>query len=162
VVERSALSQFGLRNRCERQSRRKHHQSEEAKTATSPLRASTTPLIFLTAPTIRSNKDSVQTYVDYNKPTSEDLTTRSGNITTAIKGYNSALSTYQFQKLVEEGSRSPSTTDFRSDKMKSYSKIKRQSAIDSAFTTWSDNWKSYAEVLAAPKKRPAPLEPTRA
>jgi hypothetical protein len=33
--------------------------------------------------------------------------------------------------------------------MKSYSTIKRQSAIDSAFTTWSDNWKSYAETLAA-------------
>jgi hypothetical protein len=50
--------------------------------------------------------------------------------------------------LVEDGSITFNDSTL-GDKMKSYSTIKRQSAIDSAFTTWSDNWKSYAETLAA-------------
>jgi hypothetical protein len=147
VVERSALSQFGL-----------HTDASGKSLKTPPLKKPKTNNVATSSQYYTTylpdstnypvNKDSVQTYVDYNKPTSEDLTTRSGNITTAIKGYNSALSTYQFQKLVEDGSITFNDSTLGA-KMKSYSTIKRQSAIDSAFTTWSDNWKSYAETLAA-------------
>jgi len=147
VVERSALSQFGLRTDTSGKivENTIKKEAEDSNVATSSQYYTTYLPDSTNYPV---NKDSVQTYVDYNKPTSEDLTTRSGNITTAIKGYNSALSTYQFQKLVEDGSITFNDSDLGA-KMKSYSTIKRQSAIDSAFTTWSDNWKSYAEILAA-------------
>jgi hypothetical protein len=147
VVERSALSEFGLHADVSGKVV-ENTTAEEAKTNNVATSSQYYTTYLPDSTNYPVNKDSVQTYVDYNKPTSEDLTTRSGNISTAIKGYNSALSTYQFQKLVEDGSITFNDSTL-GDKMKTYSTIKRQSAIDSAFTTWSDNWKSYAETLAA-------------
>ncbi len=147
VVERSGLSEFGLHADVSGKVV-ENTTAEEAKTNNVATSSQYYTTYLPDSTNYPVNKDSVQTYVDYNKPTSEDLTTRSGNISTAIKGYNSALSTYQFQKLVEDGSITFNDSTL-GDKMKTYSTIKRQSAIDSAFTTWSDNWKSYAETLAA-------------
>jgi hypothetical protein len=147
VIERSALSQYGLT--ATKDASGNITKVDENTAATTGV-ATTSQYYTTYLPTSANypvDKDTVQTYVDYNKPTSEDLTTRSGNITTAIKGYNSALSTYQFSLLIDEGKITFSNTDIE-EQVKSYSKIKRQSAVDSAFTTWSDNWKSYAEVLA--------------
>ena len=147
VVERSGLSKFGLHTDS---SGKVVENADESEAKTNNVATSsqyyTTYLPDSTSYPV--NKDNVQTYVDYNKPTSEDLTTRSGNIATAIKGYNSALSTYQFEMLVNNGSITFNDKTLGS-KMMSFSTIKRQAAVDSAFTTWSDNWKSYAETLAA-------------
>jgi hypothetical protein len=145
VVERSALSQYGLRKEGNQ-----YVENATADEAAAANQASSSAYYTTYLPSSSSypvNKDTVQTYVDYNKPTSEDLTTRSGNISTAIKGYNSALSTYQFSLLINEGKIKFSNTEIESQ-VQQYSKTKRQAAVDSAFTTWSDNWKSYAEVLA--------------
>jgi hypothetical protein len=147
VVERSGLSKFGLHT--DSSGKVVENANEAEATANNVATSSQYYTTYLPDSTSYPvNKDNVQTYVDYNKPTSEDLTTRSGNIATAIKGYNSALSTYQFEMLVNNGSITFNDKTLGS-KMMSFSTIKRQAAVDSAFTTWSDNWKSYAETLAA-------------
>lgn len=145
VVERSALSQYGLRKVGNQYVANTTKAEADAANQASSSAYYTTYLPSSTSYPV--NSENVQTYVDYNKPTSEDLTTRSGNVTTAIKGYNSALSTYQFSLLIDEGAIKFSNTEIESQ-VKQYSKTKRQASVDSAFTTWSNNWKSYAELLA--------------
>jgi len=145
VVERSALSQYGLHKEGDQYV--ENTTADEAKAANQASSSAYYTTYLPSSTSYPVDKDAIQTYVDYNKPTSEDLTTRSGNISTAIKGYNSALSTYQFSLLISEGKITFSNPEIE-NQIKSYSQTKRQSAVDSAFTTWSDNWKSYAEVLA--------------
>jgi len=149
VVERSALSQFGLS---------KDASGAYVENATQTAGVANNSQYFTTYlpdsssyPSDTSGK--LKTYVNYNNPTSEDLTTRSNNISTAIKGFNSALSTYQFQLLVEKkqivfNDKDNEAIKALEDEIKLYSQEKRLSSRDTAFNTWSDNWKSYAEVLA--------------
>ena len=149
VVERSALSQFGLS---------KDSSGVYVENATQTAGVANNSQYFTTYlpdsssyPSDTSGK--LKTYVNYNNPTSEDLTTRSNNISTAIKGFNSALSTYQFQLLVEKkqvvfNDQNSETIKSLENEIKLYSREKRLSTRDTAFNTWSDNWKSYAEVLA--------------
>jgi hypothetical protein len=145
VVERSALSQYGISQNSSGQYVENDTQTDGTPTTSQYY---TTYLPDSTNyPTASDKTTKLSTYVNYNNPTSEDLTTRSNNISTAIKGYNSALSTYQFQLLVNRGAITFSNDSVLTE-MKNYSTIKRQSAVDSAFTTWSDNWKSYAETIA--------------
>jgi len=149
VVERSALSQFGLS---------KDSSGVYVENATQTAGVANNSQYFTTYlpdsssyPSDTSGK--LKTYVNYNNPTSEDLTTRSNNISTAIKGFNSALSTYQFQLLVEKkqivfNDKDNEAIKALEDEIKLYSQEKRLSSRDTAFNTWSDNWKSYAEALA--------------
>src|SRR5574344_1626062 len=121
VVERSGLSKFGLHT--DSSGKVVENANEAEATANNVATSSQYYTTYLPDSTSYPvNKDNVQTYVDYNKPTSEDLTTRSGNIATAIKGYNSALSTYQFEMLVNNGSIAFNDVTL-GNKMKSFSTI---------------------------------------
>ncbi len=89
------------------------------------------------------------TYVNYNNEKdsqSAAWNTRQSRITSALKNYNGAMSTYIFQKLIEDG-----TVKFADDDMekriKNYSSTKRISTKDSNFETWTTNWKTYAEMI---------------
>lgn len=88
------------------------------------------------------------TYDNYNKQQTSDWTTRSNTLVTDIKGYNSCLSTYEFQMLFDEGAIKFDNSDLE-EEIKRYTTDKRLSAKDDAFTTWSDNWRTYAEQIDA-------------
>jgi hypothetical protein len=149
VVERSALSEFGL----SQDASGKYVENSTATdgTPTSSQYYTTYLPDSENYPTTADKKTKLATYVNYNNPTSEDLTTRSGNISTALKGFNTSLSTYQFQLLVEKKqvdfSSSTTAKNILAD-IEKYSTIKRQSADTTAYNTWCDNWKSYADLLA--------------
>ncbi len=95
------------------------------------------------------NGTKMSTYVNYNVHDSSEYATRAGWISSAIKSsFSDNISTYLFQKLVEEGK-----IEFKDEEIatsiKNYIKIKRKSTSDSSHKTWSDNWKEYAEELVA-------------
>lgn len=96
---------------------------------------------------VGTNGENKVTFVNYNNENdSAAWNSRQGKITSAVQNYNSSSNTYIFQKLVEDG-----TVKFTDEEMKArienYSSTKRQSAMDDSFQTWSENWKSYAEML---------------
>ncbi len=89
------------------------------------------------------------TYVNYNnesKSQSATWNTRQSRISSALKNYNGALSTYIFQQLIEGG-----TVKFKDEDMEkriqNYSATKRLSTKDSNYETWTNNWKTYAEMI---------------
>ena len=88
------------------------------------------------------------TYVNFNISSSTSWTERANEVSDEITSYNPNLSSYNFQRLVEEGAIEFADQSIEND-MKTYVQTSRQSNIDSAFTTWSDNWKAYAEKIAA-------------
>lgn len=145
VVQRSALSQYGI-----------SYDSASKKYVENGTQVTATPTInqYYTTytpssskyPTDTSNSEPLTTYVNYNATEVSDWNTRSGTVSTAIKGFNSNLNTYQFQLLFDSGSITFNDTTLEAQ-VKNYSQTKRQSSVDTAFTTWSDNWKKYAELL---------------
>jgi hypothetical protein len=99
-----------------------------------------------------ANGNNLTTYVNFNKQTTSAYSERSKAITSDIKSYNSSLSTYLFQKLCEYGSitfANNTQASAMKDEIMTYSRTKRQSDTDTAFTSWKDAWKTYAEVLSA-------------
>lgn len=99
-------------------------------------------------PTYGSNNDDVTTYVNYNKNSISEFSDRRGKIETAITSYLSDLNTYEFQRLFENGSITFTDSKLESD-VKNYSVTKRQSTQDDLWNTWKNNWKEYAEQIAA-------------
>ena len=99
-------------------------------------------------PTSESGQNKI-TFINYNNESSSQSSvwnTRQGTITTAVKNYNGALSTYIFQKLIENGSIKFSSSEMK-DRIQNYSVTKRQSTKDDSYQTWKDSWKTYAEML---------------
>jgi hypothetical protein len=147
IVQRSALSQYGLTTDA----------SGNVVEATSDLTSNGIPTLSEYYSTVNpgdstypvdSSGKAVTTYVNFNKQTTQAYSDRSKKITSDIKSYNSSLSTYLFQKLYEGGN--ITFTDSKlEDEMMTYSRTKRQSDKDTAFTSWKTAWKTYAEVLSA-------------
>ncbi|MCH3909113.1 MAG: hypothetical protein LKJ81_02460 [Bacilli bacterium] len=149
VVERSALSQYGL-TESNGQIVENTDDSESTGTPTLSDYYTTSNPGDSSYPTYKdgSTTKNMTTYVNYNKTTSQDYADRSGAITSDIKSYNSALNTYFFEKLVNDQSVKFNDSTLE-DEMMVYSQTKRQSAKDTNFTSWKDSWKTYAEVLEA-------------
>ncbi len=98
-------------------------------------------------PTNDDGEDKL-TYVNYNneKNQSAAWNTRQGKITSALKNYNGAMSTYIFQDLINEG-KVKFTSEDMEKRIQNYSATKRLSTKDSNFETWTTNWKTYAEMI---------------
>nr|MCR4562525.1 hypothetical protein [Bacilli bacterium] len=92
------------------------------------------------------NKANKTTYVNLNKQLTSDISARASGLAGVIKSYNSNLDTYHFEWLVENNKVTFADEQLEAD-MKSYCSTKRSNTVDSAFDTWKDNWKSYAEAL---------------
>ncbi len=98
-------------------------------------------------PTYGADKKDKDTYVNTNAGKDSSIyTTRQGRITNAVKTYNSALSTYIFQSLIEDGS-IKFADETLGKRIRNYSITKRQSTKDDNYQTWVKNWKSYAQKL---------------
>ena len=151
VVQRDALSQYGL-----------SATSNTITENTVPTDGTATLSQYFTTknpdlagyPTDSASKP-LTTYVNYNRNNSTDYNTRSGNIVSGVKSYNGALSTYLFEKLIN-GIDGVGKLNFKDASfeaaMMNYCKQKRQSTKDDSFTTWTNGWKSYAEMLQAQKE----------
>jgi|GEM_PF-603481 hypothetical protein len=91
----------------------------------------------------------LSTYVNFNVHDKGEYSKRAGWISESVKNsFSSNQSTYLFQYLVENGKIQFNDASLESA-IKNYVKIKRQSTYDSAYKTWSDNWREYAEALVA-------------
>ncbi len=89
------------------------------------------------------------TFINYNnEQDSQSATwnTRQNRITNAVKNYNGAISTYIFQRLIEQGS-IKFVDEAMEKRVQNYSKTKRISTKDDNYQTWVTNWKSYAEKI---------------
>ena len=94
------------------------------------------------------DKKDLTTYINYNKNSQNEFSDRRSKVETAITSYLSDLNTYEFQRLFENGS--VTFTDKNLEKnVKNYSVTKRQSTQDDLWNTWKNNWKEYAEQIAA-------------
>jgi hypothetical protein len=145
IVQRSALSEYGI------------SQDVSGKYIENTAQQASTPTLsqYYTIYTpdqsgypVDSSQKALKTFVNFNVQTSSALSTRSSTLSSAIKGYNSNLSSYQFEMLVGDGSISFSDESLKKE-MQTYSQVKRQASADSAFTTWKNNWKEYAEAIEA-------------
>lgn len=144
VIERSALSQYGL----DTTNKENTAAVDGTATLTQYYTTYTPASSYYPTYTDGGTSKSLNTWVNFNAQESSEWNTRSGNLVSDIKGYNSNISSYQFQSLVEGGSITFSDTSIE-DELKTYSKTKRQSTTDDNFTSWSDKWKSYAELIEA-------------
>lgn len=99
-------------------------------------------------PTYGEDKKDLTTYINYNKNSQNEFSDRRSKVETAITSYLSDLNTYEFQRLFENGA--VTFTDSNLEKnVKNYSVTKRQSTQDDLWNTWKNNWKEYAEQIAA-------------
>lgn len=89
---------------------------------------------------------AMDTYINYNKQLNSDHTTRQGTIIDDVKNYNTSLSTYIFKNLVDTDSIHFTSSTMES-RIQTYSKTKRQSEVDDAYSSWNTDWKSYAELI---------------
>lgn len=108
-------------------------------------------------PTYTDNDGNTQrltTFVNYNHPQTSDQNTRSGNLISEIRGYNDNLTTFQFQSLVENNDIEFLDRDVEAQ-LQTYVRTARQSTMDDNFETWSDHWKSYAELIQAQEEERA-------
>ncbi len=152
IVQRSGLSQYGLKE--------ENGQIVEATEESATDKKSTSLSDYYTTYTPSQDNypkaEGVErsTYVNYNVQQTSDFNTRANTITDEIKGYNSNLNTYWFQYLVESQKESQKieftddAKDIKSDIM-TYCQTKRDSTLATNVTTWEDNWKEYAEQIAA-------------
>lgn len=151
VVQRSALSQYGLspvhgtdpitENVAEVNDQNIATLSEYYTTATPSMSR---------YPTYTEGDENVPmtTYVNYNTQTTSSFNTRANTVSDDIRGYNDNLSTYQFQRLVEDGNIVFANQKIESE-METYVQTSRMKTSNSNFETWSDNWTSYAEMIAS-------------
>jgi hypothetical protein len=145
IVQRSALSEYGI----SQDASGKYVENTAASTSTPTLSQYYT--IYTPDQSgypVDASKKAMKTFVNFNVQTSTALSTRSSTLASAIKSFNSNLSSYQFEMLVGNGSISFSDESLKKE-METYSQVKRQASADSAFTTWKNNWKEYAEAIQA-------------
>lgn len=94
----------------------------------------------------------MNTYVNYNTQENPDQKTRANEIATSVKSYNGSAETYIFQKLVN-GEASGTKVKFNDATLESdiqrYVRLNRDATVDTKFQTWSDGWKTYAEMLSS-------------
>ncbi len=88
------------------------------------------------------------TYINYNRQQTSDWTSRKTSLLDLVKSYNTSLSTYIFQGLVESGQIKFSDANMEK-RIQIYSKTQRQSTSDGNFETWQNDWKTYAEMIEA-------------
>lgn len=110
-------------------------------------------------PTYGTEGKKLNTYVNFidkkgGTPTSTEYGTRVDTITSGIKGYNDNGDTYIFEKLVKGNATAGTPSITFADKnvetdIETYVRTKRQSSVDSNYETWSNNWRSYAELIKA-------------
>ncbi len=151
TIQRSALSQYGII-----ESNGEYKEAAESDVKNSSGYKIDSPSIndYYTVsvpdstkyPTVASTP--MTTFVNFNKQQTSDFTIRSGVIASAIKSYNTSLSTYQFQMLFENGAVSFNDSTLQNE-LENYSTTKRQSGVDDAFTAWAKKWKEYAELIEA-------------
>lgn len=151
VINRSALSQFGLAYDAETNS---YVENAEKVASTADLSQYYTTYTTSSSnyPTDPETKQPLNTFVNYNAPRVTDQNTRSGNLVSEIRGYNDNLTTFQFQSLVDGTSTGRKITfadDGVKKNMQTYVQTSRQSTMDDKFKTWSDNWLAYAELIQA-------------
>ncbi|MCQ2798998.1 MAG: hypothetical protein MJ220_03855 [Bacilli bacterium] len=148
VVQRSGLSQYGLVEQGGQIVEATSEADDKSSASLSNYYTTYTPSQDNYPKT--SAKADRNTYVTYNVQQTADYNSRANTIADEIKGYNSNLSTYWFQYLVENSNVtfSPEAQDIKEDIM-TYCQTKRQSTIASNVQTWEDNWKEYAEQIAA-------------
>lgn len=150
VIQRDALSQYDTTFDS---AAKKVNENDSAVDGTATLsQYYTTKIPGLSGYPTTSTGEALTTYVNYNRNTTTDYNDRSGDIVSGVKSYNGALSTYLFEKLIGGldgvGSLTFQDSDFEATIL-NYCKQKRQSTKDDNFTTWSNGWKSYAEMLQA-------------
>ncbi len=150
VVQRSGLSQYGLKedalgNIVEATAEDK---ADKKSTTLSQYYTTYTP----SQDNYPKTTDGVEkaTYINYNKQQTSDFNSRATTIADEVKGFNNNLNTYWFQYLVDSQNIQFTATaaDIKTDIM-TYCQTKRDSAAASKVTTWEDNWKEYAEQIAA-------------
>lgn len=150
VVQRSGLSQYGLKedasgNIVEATAEDK---ADKKSTTLSQYYTTYTPSQDNYPKTTDGTEKA--TYINYNKQQTSDFNNRASTIADEVKGFNNNLNTYWFQYLVESQNIQFTETaaDIKTDIM-TYCQTKRDSAAASKVTTWEDNWKEYAEQIAA-------------
>ncbi|MCQ2797810.1 MAG: hypothetical protein MJ241_05110, partial [Bacilli bacterium] len=149
VVQRSGLSQYGLKEVS--------GQIVEATEQDAADKKSTSLSSYYTTYTPNQDKypktsanEERSTYVNYNVQQTSDFNDRANKIADEIKGFNNNLNTYWFQYLVDSQNIQFTETaaDIKTDIM-TYCQTKRDSSLAANVTTWEDNWKEYAEQIAA-------------
>ncbi len=95
-----------------------------------------------------SEGNAMTTYINYNRQQTSDWTSRKTSLLDLVKSYNTSLSTYIFQGLVESGQIKFSDANMEK-RIQIYSKTQRQSTSDGNFETWQNAWKTYAEMIEA-------------
>ena len=146
TIQRSALSQYGLSQSGDQYVENATQVTDQDVANISQYYTSATPSMSR-YPTYGDGED-LTTYVSYNTQQDSEYTSRANEVAGLIQGYNDNLSTFQFQKLVEDGNIQFANDSVKSD-METYVQTSRQSNVDSEFTDWSDNWKEYAEMIEA-------------
>jgi hypothetical protein len=157
VLQRSALSEFGSKISGDAATGKLvENATQDADTPTLSQFYNTKTPGQDGYPVKSDGKTPMTTYINYNKHVQADYNTRQSTVITALKSFNGSLSTYMFQDLILGNKytaigKIEFTDAAMGEKMKNYISAKRQSTIDDNFTTWSQNWKDYAEMLEAQK-----------
>lgn len=94
-----------------------------------------------------STTSKLSTLINYNRSSDDDLNDERDSLVSAISSYNDDINTYNFQRLYEDDGLVFCDDNLR-DALMNYSETKRQSTATTAFETWSDAWKEYAESIA--------------
>ena len=155
VVERSALSEFGLTATVNEDGQVTKLEENAADSLSAGIPAikdyyttATPSMAKYPTYTVDGKSKKAETWVTFNtlKSDTSALSKASSNLIKDIKGYNGNLETYQFQTLVK----SVEFVDKKLEKdLQTFVSTKRQSTFDDEFKTWADNWREYAEMLQA-------------
>ncbi|MCQ2771654.1 MAG: hypothetical protein MJ238_00035 [Bacilli bacterium] len=147
VVQRSGLSEYGLKEVGGQIVEATEEGSEASSTSLSSYYTTYTPSQNNYP---KAGTEVRNTYVNYNVQQTANFNERANKIAEEIKGYNSNLSTYWFQYLVENQNVefTADANDIKEDIM-TFCQTKRQSTINANNQIWEDNWKEYAEQIAA-------------
>jgi hypothetical protein len=89
---------------------------------------------------------AMTTYINLVKQDKTAYLKRRDDFVDKIKGYNSNLSTYMFQSLIESQKITFANQQI-GDTIASYIKEKRVKTTNDAATSWEDAWRTYAEYL---------------
>lgn len=158
VVQRSALSQYGLVASTDESGITTYEESTtSAKNETTGVysedRADINDYynVYIPSesnyPTVTGGAD-LSTIINYNRGDESDQIEKRDSLVSSISSYNDDLNTYNFQWLYEKDQLEFADEDLKETLM-TYSQTKRQSTSTTAFETWSDAWKEYAESIAS-------------
>ena len=150
VIERSGLSEYGQTLDSNNQviENTAPVENEDIATLSEYYTTATPSMSRYPTYTVDGEKESKTTYVNFNNSSTTSQTERADEVSNLITSYNTNLSSYNFQRLVENGSIEFADKQVEQE-METYVQTSRQAKRDTDFNNWSNNWKAYAEMLAA-------------